>query len=147
MLLGGSCNILGHKFHFQISSFYLHPIFCMSLCANNEVVITQLPCAILKMILLVSHILLVFHSAKGLWNQLQNIRHCVKSGLIRSFSDPHFPAFGLNTEIHYYFNKQLGSDFSLQSCVYFQSFRDFNGCLGLDPTSVIIFITLDFLEQ
>ena len=147
MLPGGSCNILGHKFHFQISSFYLHPIFCMSLCANNEVVITQLPCAILKMILLVSHILLVFHSAKGLWNQLENIRHCVKSGRIRSFSGPYFPAFGLNTEIYYFFYKQLGSGFSPQSCVCFQSFQDFNGCLGLDPTSALIFITLDFLER
>lgn len=26
--------------------------------------------------------------------------HCMKSVRIRSFSDPHFSAFGLNTEIH-----------------------------------------------
>ena len=24
--------------------------------------------------------------------------HCVKSGRVRSYSGPHFPAFGLNTE-------------------------------------------------
>ena len=26
------------------------------------------------------------------------LEHCVKSVRIRSYSDPHFPAFGLNTE-------------------------------------------------
>ena len=30
--------------------------------------------------------------------QLSSEQHCVKSARFRSYSDPHFPAFGLNTE-------------------------------------------------
>ena len=33
----------------------------------------------------------------GKTRQVQGL-HCVKSAHIRSFSGPHFPAFGLNTE-------------------------------------------------
>ena len=37
-----------HKLYFEIFSFYLHCIPCIFLCANDKLVITQKPCAILK---------------------------------------------------------------------------------------------------
>ena len=47
----------------------------------------------------------IFFSMKYLkwcrdWVLYFNIKHCVKSVRIRSFSGPYFPAFGLNTKIY-----------------------------------------------
>ena len=38
------------------------------------------------------------HSTKCVTDWMNNIIHCVKSARIWSFSGPHFPAFGQNTE-------------------------------------------------
>ena len=44
-----------------------------------------------------SYTLIFFRLKIFLWQHVLN-EHCVKSVCIRSFSDPYFPAFELNTE-------------------------------------------------
>ena len=48
--------------------------------------------------IILTQITIVFRTLETLkWSFLPNI-HCIKSVRIRSYSGPHFPAFGLNTE-------------------------------------------------
>ena len=41
-------------------------------------------------------------------NHSLNLLHCVKSVRIRSYSGPHFPTFGLNTERYSVFSPNTG---------------------------------------
>ena len=51
-----------HKLYFETYFFYVHRIPCIFLHVNDKLYISQEPCPILESILLVSHILLLFHS-------------------------------------------------------------------------------------
>ena len=66
-------------------------------------------------------VIIVFFSFKGKKRSYLSIKCCVKSVRIRSYSGPHFPAFGLYTNHN---NSEYGhflrSDICDQNILYFQ---------------------------
>ena len=52
-----------------------------------------------------------FRTIRSVLRKISLVSHCVKSARIRSFSGPHFPAFGLNREYcPYLFQMQEDAD-------------------------------------